>query len=437
MFHQEQRLNDWAEMLEQLYSSTQNYGKTQYEIHSHLMEVCGVFAKHQFKRNDSVKAVEFLPKIFAWAVALLKKVNPRENNLEDLILRKFPCVCPYCACRPCECWKGEKPTLDAMQLDRLYHRNTPGARRSINEFQKMFRETYADSWRRNADTDSVRYVFVRMIEELAEVAEAVRFHHLYPENFENELADFFAWWFALVSCVSTDPSQEVLLASEVLWKAYPGACTHCQMLPCFCRPGPVRELISKPTPGQSHRFDALTGLNNQGAYKHDLSEIASGRSSVAYPLACARLDLDDFKAVNSAHGHNAGDEAIRHVASILQRKVRESDRVYRVGGDEFAVLFFDYTGAEAGGLLNRVLTRLRDTPVRWVSSKGEVREFNVTVSVGVTECTRAEDIDTAFEEADAAAELSKKAGKARVTVGLDGNVRQSKDAEPNASTELA
>ncbi len=420
MFYPEQRLNEWADMLDSLYSSTQNYSKSQYEIHSHLMEVCGGFAKHQFKKNDSVKAAEFLPKIFAWAVALLKKVNPRENNLEDLILRKFPCGCPYCGGRPCECWRGEKPTLDSAQVERLFLRNTPGVKRSVNEFQRMFREIYEESWSRTSEQDPVRYVYIRMTEELAEVAEAVRFHHLYPDNFDNELADFFAWWFALLSCVRVNLGHEVLLASDVLWKAYPGVCNHCQMLPCFCRPGPVRELISKPTPGQSHRFDALTGLNNQGAYKQDLGEISSGRT-VAYPLACARLDLDNFKSVNTAYGHNAGDEAIKHVASILQRKVRESDRVYRVGGDEFAVLFFDYSAEEAGGLLNRVLMKLRNTPVRWVSAKGDIVEFSISVSAGVTDCESADELGRAFENADAAAELSKLDGKDRVTVQSKGS----------------
>ncbi|CAN7353840.1 diguanylate cyclase [Polaromonas sp. LjRoot131] len=413
-FNKEQSLNEWVAMLDGLYGSSQNYAKTHYEIHSHLTEVCGIFAKHQFKRHDTQQAIDFLPKMFAWAVGLLKKINPAGANLEEIILRKFPGVCPYCASRPCECWRGEKPPLNAAEVLRLFKQNSPTIRRTVDDFQLLFRETYESSWNEKGDTDPITRVYIRLNEELAEVAEAVRFHHLYPENFENELADFFAWWFALVSCMTSSGEGRVLLASDVLWKAYPGTCTHCQMLPCYCRPGPVRELMSKPPPGQLHRFDALTNTLNQGAYLADIEEISKG-GAAALPIACVRVDLDDFKSVNETYGHNAGDQALKHVASMLQRKLRERDRLYRVGGDEFAVLFFDYSGEEATGLMVRSIAALHATPVRWVDAKKQVFEFTVTVSVGVAETSSSENLNEAFELADTSASQSKKAGKARVT----------------------
>lgn len=402
-------------MLDSLYGGSQNYAKTHYEIHSHLTEVCGVFAKHQFKKKDTQQALAFLPKMFAWAVGLLKKVNPNGANLEEIILRKFPGVCPYCALRPCECWRNEKPALNAEQVLLLFRQNAPKVRRSIDDFQQLFRETYEKSWHGDKTVDPITTVFIRLNEELAEVAEAVRFHHLYPENLENELADFFAWWFALVSCMPNPLGGGVILASELLWNAYPGVCTHCQMLPCYCRPGPVRELMSKPPPGQQHRFDSLTGALNQHAYKTDLTEIHNSQLVAAYPLACVRIDLDDFKKVNTDYGHDAGDQAIKHIASIFQRKIRERDRFYRVGGDEFAILFFDYSEEEAAGLMGRAASTLRAKPVRWVNAGGEVHEFGVTVSVGVSQATYPKEINEAFERADAAAYASKDAGKDRIS----------------------
>ena len=109
-FRPEQSLNTWVVMLDALFGGSQNYAKTPYEIHAHLSEVCGVFAKHMFKRKDRQRAEEFLPKIFAWSVALLRKMRPDRVDLEDIILRKFPNVCSYCLKKPCHCWKGEKPT---------------------------------------------------------------------------------------------------------------------------------------------------------------------------------------------------------------------------------------------------------------------------------------------------------------------------------------
>ncbi|HYM82825.1 MAG TPA: EAL domain-containing protein [Candidatus Dormibacteraeota bacterium] len=84
------------------------------------------------------------------------------------------------------------------------------------------------------------------------------------------------------------------------------------------------------------RHDALTGLRNHGAFQQDLSELlaATGGS----PLAVLMLDLDSFKVYNDTHGHPAGDRLLRKVADAVVRAVRDGDRVYRYGGDEFAVI---------------------------------------------------------------------------------------------------
>jgi diguanylate cyclase (GGDEF)-like protein len=425
-YQKQQNLNQWVEMLDQIYGGTQNYSKSVYEIHSHLTEVCGIYANHLFKRKDAAQAARFLPRIFAWAVALLKKARPGKTDLEEIILRKFPGVCPYCTQKPCACWSKDKPTLDTGGLQRLYFHNATSIRRTVNDFQLMFREIYGASWTHGESPQ--RSIFIHLVEELAELAEAIRFQHLYPENFENEIADFFAWWFALASSATIDPPP---LAADLLWDAYPAMCRDCQVLPCFCRPGPVRELMSKPLAGQGHRFDALTNTYNQGAYKQDLGELSSGQLQLPTPLACARIDVDDFKNVNTVHGHAAGDAALSHVAAVLQRKARERDRVYRVGGDEFAVIFSDFTADEAAGTLGRACAELLQKPVRWVDASGKATEFVVSISVGVAQCATSSDIEAAFERADAAAYASKESGKARVTKA--GSSGQPKDGEHEGS----
>lgn len=416
-----QNLNQWVEMLDTIYGSTQNYAKNAYEIHTHLTEVCGILGKHLFKRGDLTTAKEFLPKVFAWAVALFKKMRPTETDLEGLILRKFPGVCSYCGGAPCACWKGEKPTLDAEKLRQLYYRNAPSIRRSVNDFQLMFRNIYEPSWFGGSTAhddlnlrDLIKGPFLRMIEELAEIAEAVRFSHLYPVNLENELADFFAWWFAVVTCINASSSLNSTLAEELLWDAYPGHCTDCQMIPCFCRPGPVRELMSKPPPGHDHRYDGLTSVYNQTAYNEDIASVANGKTPVQMPLGCVRIDVDDFKKVNDSYGHAAGDAALQHVASALRKHTRERDRVYRISGDEFGVLFMNFTEEEASGAMKRFLQFLANTNVRWVSSEGVATEFKITVSIGVAECQGPANIKAAFEAADKATYQSKADGKGKI-----------------------
>jgi diguanylate cyclase (GGDEF)-like protein len=411
-----QNVNAYVEMLNAIYGPTQNYIKSRSEIFQHLTEVCGISGKHLFKKNDLRAATRFIPKIFGWACALVSSVAPGNTTLEEMILRKYPGACPYCTMRPCQCWNREKPDLDEDALRDLYYQRAQNQARSINDIEMMFSGIYADSWKGpNGDTDTLTYIFLRMLEELAEVSEALRFHHLYPKNFENEIADFFGWWFALSIELRNRIGDEARLTDELLWQAYPGHCRDCESLPCFCQQGPVRELMSKPAPGAFRETDRLTTLRNQAAYEEELSELEKGSLVVAKPIACVRIDVDKFKSVNDTYGHAAGDAALKHIASVLRQKARPRDRVYRISGDEFGILMPDATEEEAFGAMRRVSLALASSPVRWTSSTAERVEFTVSVSIGVAECENEGLVAAAFENADKAAYASKEGGRARVT----------------------
>src|SRR2546427_10107170 len=73
-------------------------------------------------------------------------------------------------------------------------------------------------------------------------------------------------------------------------------------------------------------------------FEKDRAEEGGGNRRYGRPLALIYLDLDDFKAVNDAHGHATGDAVLRLVADAIQSAVRQADVVGRLGGDEFAVL---------------------------------------------------------------------------------------------------
>ncbi|UCD34981.1 MAG: GGDEF domain-containing protein [Nitrospiraceae bacterium] len=94
--------------------------------------------------------------------------------------------------------------------------------------------------------------------------------------------------------------------------------------------------------------DYLTGLKNSRAFYEQVeAEVARSRRS-GKPFTIAYFDLDNFKEVNDSRGHEAGDEALRVVASVIRNNLRRSDAVSRLGGDEFAGLFpeADSAGAE-------------------------------------------------------------------------------------------
>lgn len=106
--------------------------------------------------------------------------------------------------------------------------------------------------------------------------------------------------------------------------------------------------------------DALTDLANRRAFEEGLrAAIERGdRFSVVY------VDLDGFKRLNDDHGHDVGDAALRHAASVFRQVLRRTDMAARIGGDEFALLLLDADGASARAVAERALAQLRAVPLR-------------------------------------------------------------------------
>ncbi|WP_456411919.1 diguanylate cyclase [Oceanithermus sp.] len=84
--------------------------------------------------------------------------------------------------------------------------------------------------------------------------------------------------------------------------------------------------------------DPLTGLPNRRAFDEDFGSLWESAQRYGYPLALLVMDLSGFKQINDRFGHAAGDRVLQDVAKILSTHTRHGDRVYRWGGDEFALL---------------------------------------------------------------------------------------------------
>lgn len=156
--------------------------------------------------------------------------------------------------------------------------------------------------------------------------------------------------------------------------------------------------------------DPLTGLLNRRGFDLHTQQLLLHPGADARPLTVAMLDLDHFKRVNDLYDHGAGDHALRHLAGVLQRHLREQDLAARWGGEEFLVLLVDADIDAALEVVRRIRTELRAETPRPI-------EWPLTLSVGVAGGKpphAADDVERWVREADRALIQAKEAGRDRV-----------------------
>jgi len=368
-------------MLDGIYGSSQNYNRTSYELFSHLVEVSGAFAKYLFKRNKPIEACTFLPRMFSWSLAVYQKVKMGQGQIESALLKKFPTVCPYCLQSPCAC-KGIKAEVTDEDLRKVYLNRSGGQSTTVDEIQLMFRRIYETTWWKTSSDrplEAIRSVYTRYVEELSELSESIRFHHLYPQNFDNEFADLMAWWFALVSMMNMVVDEpDVLYAGTLLWDMFPGRCPICRLHLCDCRPGPVREVLSKPLLGEMNSLDPLTLTLTERGLSDFLADVDSGARQLDQPTTVMVVDVDSLSNINRDHGRDVGNRVLVVLVNALRQKLRQRDILFRVHGDTFVAFAEDRTVLEGVGLLRRVGDLLPT-----LISLSDLRGMTVSFSAGV------------------------------------------------------
>lgn len=159
------------------------------------------------------------------------------------------------------------------------------------------------------------------------------------------------------------------------------------------------------------RTDKLTGLRNRRFFEERLANESARARRYPRPLALLLLDIDDFKRINDARGHAAGDRVLESLGRILAAQSRGTDVAARYGGEEFVLLLPETDVARARMVGERVRRQVADTPV----ALPEGEPAHVTVSVGIA-CFPAggDGADHLVEQADQALYAAKRAGKDRV-----------------------
>jgi diguanylate cyclase (GGDEF)-like protein len=113
------------------------------------------------------------------------------------------------------------------------------------------------------------------------------------------------------------------------------------------------------------RIDPLTGADNRRVLDEELGRAVSLAARTGRPVAVVAIDLDRFKGVNDRLGHQRGDRLLVAVADAMRGCLRASDRLYRVGGDEFLVLAPDSGTGDALVLAERLVAAVADAGERW------------------------------------------------------------------------
>jgi diguanylate cyclase (GGDEF)-like protein len=175
------------------------------------------------------------------------------------------------------------------------------------------------------------------------------------------------------------------------------------------------------------RIDSKTGLLNAGTWEREAAAEVARAVRTRTPLALALVDIDHFKAVNDAHGHLAGDNALRGIARTFRIFLRNYDLVGRFGGEEFALLLPHTKAVDAYGIAERIREHIAATPidVDGVPNAGPVR---LTVSMGVAalgarwDATTGSQLTDLLAAADRALYQAKRAGRDQVCVVTDNAV---------------
>jgi diguanylate cyclase (GGDEF)-like protein len=154
-------------------------------------------------------------------------------------------------------------------------------------------------------------------------------------------------------------------------------------------------------------LDPLTGVFNRRHMERCLDDAIERQRRSAVPASLLLIDVDHFKRINDQLGHARGDSVLKGIASLVEKRSRKLDLLFRIGGEEFMLLLPD-TQESAAAL---VAEQLRAS----IAESSLLDGRRVTVSVGVSELRRGETVDSWIKQADDALYAAKKAGRNRVS----------------------
>ena len=174
---------------------------------------------------------------------------------------------------------------------------------------------------------------------------------------------------------------------------------------------PIKNALMYQIALKSAYRDPLTGLNNRLAMEMNLPREIDLAKRHGLSMALLVIDLDGFKLINDSYGHDVGDQVLREVAEVISHVVRNTDLVFRYGGDEFVG---GLAQTDVHGAID-VCERIRSSVEQLDLNAFGVTE-NVRASIGITLVRQGDNFQVAFKRADKALYQAKLNGKNQIII---------------------
>jgi diguanylate cyclase (GGDEF)-like protein len=159
--------------------------------------------------------------------------------------------------------------------------------------------------------------------------------------------------------------------------------------------------------------DSLTGLYNRRAFEEDWENLVRALAGHSEPMALLLFDCDYFKPINDTYGHQVGDLVLQTIAGAVNEVMRSGDRLYRIGGDEFATLLWGADEHMAVQIAERCLESVRKEDFRRL---GVQEPVSISIGIAIDEISKDEDLTRLQAHADSAMYQAKRPGNRKIAV---------------------
>lgn len=159
-------------------------------------------------------------------------------------------------------------------------------------------------------------------------------------------------------------------------------------------------------------LDALTKVYNRHALINYLNKLCS-KKELPYTFHLLLLDIDDFKLINDTYGHLAGDKVLIYMSNILKKTLRDGDKIFRYGGEEFVIILNRVGNEQCRRITSRIRALIEENQLIYKGQK-----LKLTASIGTTRYKPGDTPDTLIARADKALYRAKTTGKNKIETEL-------------------